>query len=204
MLHQLHSTPWKVVNELRRYGLIPLARLYFFMHGIAWQPGWRIYGLPLIQRYGGSTIRIGRQLQMRNWLGSNPLGVNHRSILATWSAEASIKIGDQAGLTGTTICAQTSIKIGHRVRFGANSTVVDTDFHPLVVADRLRQPTSGQACPVVIEDDAFIGMAAIILKGSHIGQGAVIGAGSVVTGQIPANVIAAGNPARVVRELPSV
>jgi acetyltransferase-like isoleucine patch superfamily enzyme len=203
MLRQLQLTPWKVINELRRYSLLPLARLYFAFHGISWQAGWRLYGLPLIQRHGGSTISIGRNLQMRNWFSANPLGVNHPSILATWSSDATIEIGDHVGLTGTTICAQTAIRIGNRVRVGANSTIVDTDFHPLTVYGREQDPKAGKSAPVIIEDDVFIGMAVLILKGSHIGRGSVIGAGSVVAGSIPPGVIVAGNPARIIRELPN-
>lgn len=54
---------------------------------------------------------------------------------------------------------------------------------------------------MLIEDDVFLGTQTLVLKGSHIGRGAVIGAGSVVAGEIPPQVIAAGNPARIVREL---
>ena len=56
---------------------------------------------------------------------------------------------------------------------------------------------------VVIEDGAFIGARCIILKGVRIGRGSVIGAGSVVSRDVPAGVIAAGNPAKVVKELKS-
>ncbi len=195
------ATPWKLANELRRLALLPSARLYFALHGVRWRQGWRIYGLPLIQRQAGSQISAGDHLQIRSWLGSNPLGPNHRVILATRSPHARLTLGDRVGLTGTTLVAEGAIDIGHRVRFGANTTVVDTDFHPLDLKERLVQPTSGETAPVVVEDDAFIGMSVLILKGSHIGRGAVIGAGSVVSGTIPPYVVAAGNPARVVREL---
>ena len=195
------AAPWKVGNELRRLGLWPLARLYFAAHGVAWGADWRVYGLPLIQRQRGSRITIGAGAQMRSWLSANPLGPNHRVILATRSAAAVIVVGCQVGLTGTTLCAETGITIGDRVRFGANCTVVDTDFHPLDAAARLARPTAGKSRPVVIEDDVFVGMSVLILKGSHIGRGSVIGAGSVVSGEIPAGVIAAGNPARVIRSL---
>ncbi|MFO7530004.1 MAG: hypothetical protein R6W86_14575 [Marinobacter sp.] len=53
----------------------------------------------------------------------------------------------------------------------------------------------------MIEDDVFIGMECLILKGAHIGAGSVIGARSVVTGAIPPGVIAAGSPAQVIRSL---
>lgn len=195
------SAPWRVVNEVRRIGLVPLARIYFALHNVKWKEGWRIFGLPLIQRHRGSVIEIGSHLQMRNWFSSNPLGVTHRTILATRSASAGIYVGSHVGLSGATICAESSISIGERVRIGANSVIVDTDFHPLVASERLADPTAGQSRPVTIENDVFIGMHAIILKGSHIGEGSVIGAGSVVSGKIPAGVIAAGNPARVIKSL---
>ncbi len=195
------DTPWKVNNELRRYLVWPYIRLYFARHGVAWGPGWRLFGIPLIQRHRGSQIRIGANFEMRNWFGSNPLGVNHRCILATWTAEAIIEIGDSAGLTGATLCAASSITIGRRVRIGANSTITDTDFHPLEIDERRLHPRNGRTAPVLVEDDVFIGTQALVLKGSHIGQGSVIGVGSVVAGRIPPRVIVAGNPAHIVREL---
>ena len=195
------DTPWKVNNELRRYLAWPYIRLYFARHGVAWGPGWRVFGTPLIQRCRGSQIHIGAHFEMRNWFGSNPLGVNHRCILATWAAEAVIEVGDSAGLTGATLCAASSITIGRRVKIGANSTITDTDFHPLELTERRDNPRNGRTAPVIVEDDVFIGMQTLVLKGSHIGQGSVIGAGSVVAGCVPSGVIVAGNPARIVREL---
>ena len=110
MLAQARQTPWKAINELRRYAELPLIRAYFALHGVAWGQGWMIYGRPLIQRHAGSTITIGRGLNLRNWFGSNPLGVNHRSILATWAADAAISLGDDVGMTGATIVAQTAVQ----------------------------------------------------------------------------------------------
>lgn len=201
MIAQTRQTPWKAINELRRYGALPYIRLYFALHGVAWGTGWMVYGAPLIQRHAGSRITIGRGLTMRNWFGSNPLGVHHRSILATWAADAQIVLGDDVGMTGATLVAQTAIRVGNRVFIGANSTVCDTDFHPLRSDERNSDPTAGVSRPIVIDDDVFIGMSALILKGSRIGRGSIIGAGSVVSGDVPPNVVYAGNPAQLVRRL---
>lgn len=197
------DTPWKITSELRRYLTVPYARFYFATHGVSWNRGWRLFGLPMIQRHRRSRIEIGDHLQMRNWFSSNPLGVNHRSVLATWSENAVIRIGERAAISGASLCAQTMIQIGDRVRLGANSIIADTDFHPIAVAERLASPKAGRSRPVIIGDDVFIGMNAIILKGVTIGNGAVIGAGSVVSSDIPAGVAAAGNPARPIREIAS-
>lgn len=201
MLEQARQTPWKAINELRRYLTLPYIRLYFALNGVPWGVGWQIYGCPLIQRHRDSQIQIGRGLAMRNWLGSNPLGVGHRSILCTWMTGAHIQIGDDVGMTGATLVAQNRVTIGDRVFIGANSTIIDTDFHPLDNQRRRLDPSAGSTRPVIIEDDVFIGMWAIILKGSHIGRGSVIGAGSVVAGEIPPGAIYAGNPARPVGQL---
>jgi hypothetical protein len=189
-------TPWKAVNELRRYALLPIARAYFAVHGVVWRPGWRIYGLPVIQRYRPSRIAIADGLEMRNWFSANPLGITRPCLLATWAREAEIVIGANAAMSGATICAQERIELGARVVIGANSTIVDTDFHGLEPGRRFEP---GIAAPVVIEDDVFIGTQVLVLKGARIGRGAVIGAGSVVAGEIPPGMVAAGNPARVIR-----
>jgi acetyltransferase-like isoleucine patch superfamily enzyme len=201
LLRQARQTPWKALTELRRYATLPLARLTFALNGVAWQRGWRIYGAPIIQRHAGSTIRIGRDLTLRSWYASNPLGVVRRTLLCTWARDAQLIIGQGVGMTGAVIVAQTRIEIGDHVWIGANSTIVDTDFHPLSPEARRRDPSAGKSAPILIEDEVFIGMWAIILKGVRIGRGAVIGAGAVVTSDVPAGAIAVGNPARVVRQL---
>jgi acetyltransferase-like isoleucine patch superfamily enzyme len=76
---------------------------------------------------------------------------------------------------------------------------MDTDFHPLDPERRRNDPLDGATRPVVIEDDVFIGMNSLILKGVRLGKGCVIGAGSVVTHDVPAGAVAAGNPARIIR-----
>jgi hypothetical protein len=195
------QTPWKALNEVRRILLLPVARLYFAAVGVPWGRGWRLYGLPIIQKYHPSTLIIGDGAELRSTPRSNPLGPAHPVILTTRRAGARLVIGTGFGMTGGTICAEESISIGDHVVVGANTTITDTDFHPLDPALRRRDPLAGQTRPVSIEDDVFIGMNCLILKGVTVGAGSVIGAGSVVTRSIPPGVIAAGNPARVVRKL---
>jgi len=92
------------------------------------------------------------------------------------------------------------IKIGSRCLIGMNVEILGSDFHGLKVEDRNRSEPSNSG-DVVIGDDVFIGANVKILKGVHIGEGTVIANGAVVTKSIPSGVIAAGNPARVVRPL---
>jgi len=195
------AMPWLIGNELRRILCMPVLNFLIAFHGIRMGDGWRVYGLPMIQKFRGSRIEIGQRVWIRSWRSSNPLAPNHPVVLATRSSDAEIKIGNDVGLSGTTIVAARSIFIGDRVLIGSNSTVADTDFHPLDWFDRQIDPLNGKSAPIVIEDDVFIGMNCIILKGVRIGRGSVVGAGSVVTQNIPAGRIAAGNPALVVRDL---
>lgn len=74
-----------------------------------------------------------------------------------------------------------------------------TAHHPL--EPELRRVELEMASPIRIGDDVWIGGGAIICPGVEIGSGTTIGAGSVITGNIPANVLAAGNPCRIIRAL---
>jgi len=91
-----------------------------------------------------------------------------------------------------------TITIGDDVKIGPNVQLL-TPTHP-IDAD-LRRAKWEAAEPIVIEDNAWLGGGAIVLPGVTIGENAVVGAGAVVTKSVPANVVVAGNPARVIRSL---
>ncbi len=97
-----------------------------------------------------------------------------------------------------TVVDDYKVTIGNYVMFGPNVTIAVTG-HP--VHPDLRREGGMYALPVVIDDDVWIGCNTVILPGVTIGKGSVIGAGSVVTKDIPANVIAVGNPCGVLREI---
>jgi acetyltransferase-like isoleucine patch superfamily enzyme len=196
------NTPWKVTNEARRRLILPYARLVFAAKGLDWGQGWRLYGVPLILRHRGSTMAFGDGLQLRSWLSSNPLGPAHRIILCTWQHRAVLEIGSNFGMTGGAICAAERITVGDRVTVGANSTIIDTDFHPLDLQLRLQCPQAARTAPVTIENDVFIGMNCIVLKGVRLGSGCIVGAGSVVTRDVPPFAVVAGNPACLVGPVP--
>lgn len=90
------------------------------------------------------------------------------------------------------------ITIGKNVKLGTNVQLL-TPTHPLEPELRLQRLEAAQ--PIVIADNVWIGSGAIVLAGVTIGENSVIGAGSVVTKDVPANVLALGNPARVVKSL---
>ncbi len=199
-LRQARLMPWKAGNELRRLLLLPCAR--WALRGVQVGGGWRCYGLPIIQRHRQSEIRIGWRMSLRSSARSNPLGPNHPVIISTRRVGARLTIGDDFGMTGGSLVCDERICIGDRVWVGANTVIADTDFHPLDPQRRKAAPLDAKTAPIHIADDVFIGMNTLILKGVTIGEGAVVGAGSIVRRDVPAGAIVAGNPAVVVGELP--
>ena len=97
---------------------------------------------------------------------------------------------------GVSISACESVEIGAECQIGQYAIVQDNDYHDLI--DKRSEPPSR---PVVIEDRVWLGARAIVLRGVHIGHDAVVGAGSVVTRDVPPWTVVAGMPARVVRQL---
>lgn len=121
---------------------------------------------------------------------------------------ARIKIGEHCDLNGCSIAAYESVTIGDRVQIGPGGWISDTDLHALDLGTRRKQLSGAKfdwknvaRAPVNIEDDVWIGASVLILKGVHIGKGAIVGAGSVVTNDVPEYCVVAGNPALVVKNL---
>lgn len=98
---------------------------------------------------------------------------------------------------GAWIRAVELVKIGELCRIGPRVMIMDNDAHELEGEHR----AGGLAAPVIIKDFAWIGAGAIVLKGVTIGERAVVGAGSVVTKDVPDDAVVAGNPACLVRML---
>jgi acetyltransferase-like isoleucine patch superfamily enzyme len=119
-----------------------------------------------------------------------------------------VLVGDDCVLVGAVFMCAERIELGAGVVVSYGVTIADSDFHPrdpaLRRADAEANAPFGDpsdrppldTAPVVIEDGAWIGIGAIVLKGAHIGAGARVGAGAVVTRDVPAGATVEGNPAR--------
>jgi maltose O-acetyltransferase len=147
---------------------------------------------------GNGCIRIGG----RNCFGDGAgyrLGSGEIS-LYTANPNASITIGDRNFFNNNiSIGAAEKVVIGNDCLFGGLVSISDCDFHD--VQPTMRRCSQGLKRPVTIEDNVWVGYGSVILKGVTIGTNSVVGAMSVVTKSIPANCIAAGNPARIIRSL---
>jgi acetyltransferase-like isoleucine patch superfamily enzyme len=136
--------------------------------------------------YARGRVRLGR-VALRGRLVPVELGA---------LAGAVLEIGDGTFINqGASIVANERIVIGKNVRIGDFVAIYDTDHHPV---DEL---TPTQMAPVTVGDDVWIGRGAILLPGSSIGEYAVVAAGAVVSGAVPARTLVAGAPARHLRDL---
>jgi len=117
------------------------------------------------------------------------------------SNEAFIIIGNNTFINNnsTLIADKTSITIGNSVLIGSNVEIIDSDFHNLDPS--MRTSHQYECLPVFIENNVFIGNNVKILKGVRIAENSVIGNGSIVVHNIPSNVIAAGVPAKIIKNL---
>lgn len=159
----------------------------------------RFWGRACMVRYPGSVISIGNHCSFRSDASSNLIGVSRKCIVSTHSEKAQIIIGTNCGFSGTVIGAKEKIIIGNDVLCGANTLITDFDWHG-IQPDKRRNST-GDSKEVIIGNNVFIGYGSVILKGVTIGDNSVIGANSVITKDIPANVIAGGNPCKVIKNL---
>lgn len=195
---------YRVVGAAWRLMSKHLGSTWFRLHGAAIGDGCVLYGLPIIELANGCDISIGRRAVLCSKARFTALGVARPVIIRAMSAGAVIRIGDNVGLSGTTLCANKEITVGRDCLFGADVVICDTDFHPVNPEGRRHSNEGIVSAPVSIGHNVFLGARSIVLKGVSVGDNSVIGAGSVVVSNIPANVIAAGNPCRVIRQLASV
>jgi len=149
-------------------------------------------GFPKFRNKPGGLIVVGDYCSFLSKPKSNMIGINRPCIITTQVSDAEVIIGNHCGFSGTVIGAFTRIELKDNVRCGANTLITDSDWHT-------DDPRSGISRPIVIEKNVWLGEGVKVLKGVTIGENSVIGAGSVVTKNIPANVIAAGNPCKTLK-----
>ena len=148
--------------------------------------------LPLSERSKKSRI-------IRGWIARHLILKAGKDINIDRKAcfDTDITLGDHSGI-GANSRIQKGVRIGANVMMGPECYIYTVNHR----IDRTDIPMIQQGfteiAPVVIEDDVWIGARVTILRGVHVGQGAVIGAGAVVTKDVPAWAIVGGNPAKVI------
>jgi acetyltransferase-like isoleucine patch superfamily enzyme len=165
----------------------------------------------------GPGCFLERKASFARYRSARPVGLSLGANVTvyTWTEfsiepTGSLEVGDDCTLVGAIFMCAGHIRLGNRVTVSYQVTIADSDFHPLdpharrrdAIAnapggDRSQRPPL-MSRPVHIDDDAWIGIGAMILKGVHIGRGARVEAGAVVTHDVPEGATVAGNPARIV------
>jgi acetyltransferase-like isoleucine patch superfamily enzyme len=141
---------------------------------------------------GPGTVIVGDRANLYAFGG--------RTRLVARTPKALIRIGENARLNGSFLQADTLIDIGPNCILG-EAHVLDTDMHSLALDRRSNPEAPVRTAPVVLESNVWVARRAAILPGVRVGEGSVIGYGAVVGNDIPPRVVAAGNPARVIRSL---
>jgi acetyltransferase-like isoleucine patch superfamily enzyme len=163
----------------------------------------RVSGSPVVWQplllLGPGRIVLGDEVEF-GWPTSGGFHSGYCHVEAS-NADAVVELGDGVQVNNCAIVKSEGpgIRIGPRALIGSRVCIYDSDFHELD-PERRRGGRPAMA-PVELGENVFVGDGALILKGVTVGADSVIGAGSVVTSSVPAGVIAAGNPARVLRTL---
>lgn len=154
-----------------------------------------------IRIHGSGNIIIGNNVLINSAPNINPVACGYQTHLRA-EKNGIIKIGNNVGISHSAITAFNSVTIEDNVLIGSNSMICDTDFHSIEYEKRIKNPDIHiKTAPVIIREGAFIGARVIILKGVTVGRHSVVGAGSVVTKNIPDNEIWAGNPAIFIKKI---
>ncbi len=193
---------YKILTFLPRLVMMKIIRTYLRLRGVQLKQNLRIHSFPLCRRHFSATIKIGSNVTIFNKLSENPAGTSHRTVLVASKPGARLIIGDNVGMSGVVLDCTKEIVLEDFVYLGAGVMVYDTDFHPINFSDRrVKDKSKIKSAPVRICEGAWIGAQTIILKGVTIGPRAVVGAGSVVTRDIPGDCIAAGVPAKFIKPI---
>lgn len=182
--------------KLRRASTVPW-RWEARFRGVEFQGKCLFQGRPIISRAANSRIVIGDGVCIASSVRNNVLGLSQPSVLRSLAAGVELILGRGVGISGTVLCAGAGIEIGEQTIIGAGAMVIDNDFHLPVGEWGWSDDFRTNARPIKIGRGVFIGARAIVLKGVTIGDRAVVGAGAVVTKDVPAYHVAAGNPARL-------
>jgi acetyltransferase-like isoleucine patch superfamily enzyme len=183
--------------------------MYFKLIGIKYGKNMQVFDK--IYVVGKGKITIGDNFIFMSGDGLNPLARNICGQMFVPYEDSTIVIGDNVGISACSLRAGVSITIGNNVNIGADCLIIDTDAHPhdymkrrrnyTMEVDLTKYLTEIPSAPIVIEDDVWIGARCQILKGVHIGARSIIAAGSIVTKDIPADCVAGGVPAKVLKDL---
>lgn len=187
-----------IINTIKQFCFVALRiKKYEILSDCARVTGKPIKYHPLLLK-GKGIISFGKNVQIG--VVSSPNFYSHYTYLESREEWSEIIIGDNVAINNAfSIECSSKVVIENDVLIGVGCSIIDNDGHDLAIEKRnIGYPKTAQ---VYICQNVFLGSNVTILKGVTIGKNSIIGNGSVVTKNIPENVIAAGNPAKVIRNL---
>lgn len=159
---------------------------WYLRHATLGGPKVRLWGKPMISNFG--QMIIGDRVRLVSTIATLELAVGN---------EGRLEIGECCFINyGCSISAHKLIRIGPRCNIGTHCIMMDNDFHHVEPERRNERPES---YPIILEENVWLGARVIVRRGVTIGVDSVIGAGSVVTRDIPPRSVAVGIPAKVIR-----
>ena len=148
----------------------------------------RVWGRPSVTNRGGEII-----------IGDRAVLFSTIATLELLADGGRLEIGARAFINyGCSIAATQLVRIGADCKVGKHCILIDNDFHSLEPSRRNQRPPSA---PVILEDNVWLASRVIVLPGVTIGAGSAVGAGSVVTKNVPPSSLAVGVPAKVIRSI---
>ena len=185
-------------------------KIYFFLNNIKYGKNFRVFNHLYLKIHVGALVQICNNCTIMSGAGLNPLSRNIKTCIYV-GKKATLKLGNDVGISSSTLWVKESVSIGNSVAIGADCIIMDTDAHNLDWKIRCSEETNeygesvdmvtAASAPIVIEDNVLVGARCIILKGVTIGARSIIGSGSIVTKDIPSDCIAAGNPCKVIKSI---
>lgn len=189
---------YRILRAVRTLITTPWNKVRLRINGASYGPHFRSCGSIGLAVLDGK-LTIGRDVYVNSHPMADPIGGQSKTIIQL--SGGTIRIGNRVGISNTAICSSNSVTIEDDVCIGAGCKIYDTDFHSSIAEYRQNGNINIKTAPVRIKQRAFIGGHSIVLKGVTIGKESVIGAGSVVTCDIPDGEIWAGNPARFLKKV---
>lgn len=175
-------------------------KILFRLNRVHYGNGMRVYGHIWVRNKG--TFILGNNVRIRSSATSNPIGCGNRCYFQILP-QGKLIVGNNVALSNIAITCAQYIYIDNDVMIGSGVKIYDTDFHSLDANIRcgyIDIEDKGKTKPIYIGKRCFIGAGAFILKGVTIGEESIIGAGSVLTNNVPPREIWAGNPAKFIKK----
>ncbi|MBN1639325.1 MAG: acyltransferase [Ignavibacteriales bacterium] len=189
-----------IVNKLERifYAFTTLyGKIKLILWGASIGRNFKLHGSLVLNNYGRIIIEDNVRINSVHYY----VGGGNQGTILRIGAQGTFIMKDGSGMTNTAVHCFNSITICEGAMIGGGCLLMDNDFHQTNTFNRITKSGNISNAPIVIGKNAFIGGMSIIRRGVTIGEGSVIGTGSLVTKSVPPYEIWAGVPAKFIKKI---